>query len=329
MNANGRKSNAMKLKSIRVNSCPFVVQFLLFCLTITLDAAPETFVVDPSKSGAFPSIQKAVDAAVAKPSKSGVIINIAPGTYRERILVPTDLGDVILKGAGADTTKLVFNLAASSLKPDGTPVGTTNSATISFRCPTISASGITFENDFGQGSQALAVALNSNSGTFTNCRFLGWQDTLLLSSGKVSFEKCYLEGHVDFIFGAAAAYFRDCEIHAKSSGYITAASTPETQAFGFVFDHCRVTVAKLEKGTVFLGRPWRPYGSVIWLNCDMGKGISPEGWENWRKPENEKTARYAEFRSTGEGGKAEKRVKWSRQLDEKEAAAITKEVVLK
>ena len=329
MITNLKKSNACITRPIRVNSCPFVVQILLFLFTIALHAEPETFVVDASKSGAFPSIQKAVDAAVAERSKSGVILSIAPGTYRERILIPTEIGDLILKGAGADSTKLVFNLAANSLKPDGTPVGTSNSASISFRCPTISASGITFENDFGQGSQALAVALNSNSGTFTNCRFLGWQDTLLLSSGKYSFEKCYIEGHVDFIFGAAAAYFRDCEIHSKSSGYITAASTPETQAFGFVFDHCRVTVAKLEKGTVFLGRPWRPYGSVTWLNCDMGKGISPDGWENWRKPENEKTARYAEYRSTGEGGKPEKRVKWSRQLDEKEAAAITKDAVLK
>lgn len=329
MNANGRKSDAMKLKSIRVSSCEFVVQLLLVFSTFTLRAEPEAFVVDASKSGAFPSIQKAVDAAVAGRPKDIVVITIAPGTYRERILIPTDIGDLILKGAGADSTKLVFNLAANSLNPDGTPVGTTNSASISFRCPTISASGITFENDFGQGSQALAVALHSNNGTFANCRFLGWQDTLLVSSGKYSFENCYIEGHVDFIFGAAAAYFRDCEIHAKSSGYITAASTPETQAFGFVFDHCRVTVAKLEKGSVFLGRPWRPYGSVIWLNCEMGKGIAPEGWDNWRKPENERTARYAEYRSTGEGARSDRRVKWSRQLDEEEAAVITKEAVLR
>ena len=319
----------MKLKSIRVNSCPFVVQLLLAFLTITLHAAPEILVVDASKSEAFPTIQKAVDVAVAKHSKNGVMITLAPDTYRERILIPSDIGDLILKGAGADTTKLVFNLAAKSLNPDGTPVGTTNSATISFRCPTITASGITFENDFGQGSQALAVALHSNSGTFTDCRFLGWQDTLLASSGRYAFEKCYIEGHVDFIFGAAAVWFHDCEIHAKAAGYLTAASTPETQDFGFVFDHCRVTVAKLEKGTVFLGRPWRPHASVTWLNCRMGEGISPEGWENWRKPENEKTARYAEYRSTGEGGKPGKRVKWSRQLDDHEAATITKDLVLR
>lgn len=294
-----------------------------------LHAAPESFVVDASKSGAFPTVQKAIDAAAAKHPPSGVLITLAPGTYRERILVPTLIGELTLKGAGADNTRIVFNLAANALNPDGSPVGTTNSATISFRCPSVTASGITFENDFGQGSQALAVALHAERGEFSNCRFLGWQDTLLVSSGKYSFEKCYIEGHVDFIFGAATAWFHDCDIHSKSGGYITAASTPQEQPFGFVFDHCRVTVAKLEKGTVFLGRPWRPYGSVTWLNCDMGKGISPEGWENWRKPENEKTARYAEYQSSGEGGKAGKRVKWSRQLDEKEAAAITKQAVLK
>lgn len=298
-------------------------------LATSLHAAPDTFAVDAGKSGAFPTVQKAVDAAVATVPKAPVLITLAPGTYRERVLVPTAIGDLTLKGAGADTTKIVFNLAANAKNPDGTPVGTTNSATVSFRCPSIHASGITFENDFGQGSQALAVALHSERGEFSNCRFLGWQDTLLTSSGKHSFEKCYIEGHVDYIFGAAAAWFHDCDIHSKSAGYITAASTPQEQPYGFVFDHCRITVAKLEKGVVFLGRPWRPYGSVAWLNCEMGKGISPDGWENWRKPENEKTARYAEYRSTGPGGRPDKRVKWSRQLDEKEAAAITREAVLR
>ena len=302
----------------------------LFSLSSTLlYAESNDFLVDPSKGTAFPSMQKAIDAALAKHSKKPVCISISPGTYRERLTFPTAMGDLILKGAGAETTKIVFNLAANSQNPDGTPVGTTNSATVSIRCPSIHVSGITFENDFGQGSQALAVALHSERGEFTNCRFLGWQDTLLASSGKYSFEKCYIEGHVDFIFGAATAYFHDCDIHAKSAGFITAASTPQEQEFGFVFDHCRVTVAKLAKGSVFLGRPWRPYASVTWLNCEMSKGIAPDGWENWRKPENEKTARYSEYLSKGEGGKADKRVKWSRQLDSNQAAAITRDTVLK
>ena len=70
----------------------------------------------------------------------------------------------------------------------------------------------------------------------------------------------------------------------------------------------------MKPASVYLGRPWRPYGATAFIDCQMGPHIRPEGWFNWKNPDNEKTARYAEFGNTGPGADPSKRVAWARQL---------------
>ena len=113
--------------------------------------------------------------------------------------------------------------------------------------------------------------------------------------------------------------FEDCEIHSKANSYVTAASTPQDIAVGYVFRNCRLT-ADPEVNKVYLGRPWRQYAATVFINCEMGKHIRPEGWHNWGKTENELTVRYAEYGSKGDGASTAERVKWSKQLTKKEAA---------
>ena len=60
----------------------------------------------------------------------------------------------------------------------------------------------------------------------------------------------------------------------------------------------------------------------------MGDHIKPQGWDNWRKPENEKTARYAEYKSRGPGANPEQRAPWSKQISDAEAAQYTVENIL-
>jgi pectinesterase len=162
---------------------------------------------------------------------------------------------------------------------------------------------------------------------FRNCRFLGWQDTVLLNRGRHYFENCYIAGHVDFIFGAATAFFERCHIHALKDGYLTAASTPDNQPYGFVFSHCKITAESTNVKT-YLGRPWRAYSAVTFLNTEMSAAVRPEGWHNWNFPEREKTARYAEYGSTGPGANAAARVPWARRLTKSEVKNITPEKVL-
>ncbi|HZL11968.1 MAG TPA: pectinesterase family protein [Prolixibacteraceae bacterium] len=53
-----------------------------------------------------------------------------------------------------------------------------------------------------------------------------------------------------------------------------------------------------------------------------------EGWHNWGKPEAEKTAVFAEYKNTGVGASAAKRVSWSHQLSDTEAFVYTPENIL-
>src|SRR5690606_40242458 len=62
--------------------------------------------------------------------------------------------------------------------------------------------------------------------------------------------------------------FDQCIIHSLRKGYITAASTPMENDFGFVFKNCKLTGAK-EATEVYLGRPWRPYAHTAFINTWM------------------------------------------------------------
>jgi pectinesterase len=209
---------------------------------------------------------------------------------------------------------------------DGKPIGTFKTPSTTIDADDFSAENLTFANSAGPVGQALAIRVDGDRAGFRNCRFLGWQDTILLNRGRQYFENCYIAGHVDFIFGAATAWFEHCEIHALRDGYLTAASTPAEQPFGFVFSHCRLTGEPGVK--TFLGRPWRIYASTIYLNCELSDVVRSQGWSDWNKPEAHKTARYAEFNSSGPGANPAARPDWTKQLTKIEASNITVEKVL-
>jgi pectinesterase len=291
--------------------------------------AGRTLVVASDGSGPYRSVQAAIDAVPAG-NKELLTIHIKPGTYRERIALPRDKVRIRLIGEDALKTMLTFDLNARSLGLDNQPIGTMRSTSTVIWASDFVAENLTFANATPRDvAQALAMAANGDRQVFRHCRFLGWQDTLYVGAGRKYFEDCSIEGGVDFIFGPGTAVFKNCEIHSKRQGYVTAASTPREVARGFVFIDCRLTGANdLTPRTVYLGRPWRDYASVTFLHCTMGAHLRPEGWHNWQKPEREKTARYSEYGSIGPGATGE-RVGWSHQLKEGEAEAITLQAVLK
>ncbi len=162
--------------------------------------------------------------------------------------------------------------------------------------------------------------------------------------GRHCFRGCMIQGDVDFIFGGGTAWFEDCVLFSKlpepqatsqSSqpspqttpvhGYITAASTPEGQPFGYVFRNCRLE-SDCPPGTVMLGRPWREWAKTVYLNCELGAHIHPAGWADWGKPHGH--FYYGEYRSTGPGASPETRADFSCQLTDAEAAEYSMERVL-
>jgi pectinesterase len=289
--------------------------------------APVELVVAADGSAKYRTVQEAVMAVPAGTAESPVVIRIRPGTYREIVYVQREKRFFKFVGEDAARTVITYDLNANIKGVDGKPIGTFRTPSVQIDADDFTAENITFENSAGPVGQALAVRVDGDRVVFRNCRFLGWQDTMLLNRGRHYFEDCYIAGHVDFIFGAATAFFERCHIHALKDGYLTAASTPDNQPFGFVFSRCRIT-AETPAVKTYLGRPWRAYSAVTFLDTEMSEAVRPEGWHNWNFPERENTARYAEFGSTGPGAKAAARVPWARKLTKSEAKAITPQKVL-
>ena len=296
-------------------------------LLVALVAKAQTnLYVAADGSAPFKSVQAAIMAVPSGSRENPVVIHIRPGFYQELIYVQREKCFFRLVGENPTNTILSFNLFAGMTNQDGKPIGTFKTPATTIDSDDFSAENLTFANSAGPVGQALAIRVDGDRAGFRNCHFLGWQDTILLNRGRQYFEKCYIAGHVDFIFGAATAWFEQCEIHALRDGYLTAASTPADQPFGFVFSHCRLTGEPGVK--TFLGRPWRIYASTIYLNCEMSNVVRPQGWFDWNKPEAHTTARYAEFNSGGPGGNPAARPVWTRQLTESEASKITVKKVL-
>jgi polygalacturonase len=293
-------------------------------------------------SGDFASVQQAIDAL---PDSGGRIL-IKPGVYRE--VVEVSRPHVHLIGDVHAPEKVVMVNDRSA----GTSGGTFNSYTFAVTADDFVAEGITFANDFSmrnpgatQGAQAVALAVRGDRAVFRNVRVLGAQDTLLAAAkscesdtgpcvpSRQYFADCYIEGHVDFIFGDAKTAFHNCEIHAvpHKTVYLAAQSKryPE-QDSGYVFDHCRITAAP-GVDEVFLGRPWRRYSTVVFLDTEMPAAIAPAGWHEWHAGETHslETAYYAEFHSTGPGANPSAREPHSHQLSPEDAARFRPEMFLR
>jgi pectinesterase len=291
-------------------------------------SAQTNLYVSADGSNQFKTVQEAINAVPQDTSLTNpCIIHIKAGTYKELIQAQREKRFVRLVGENAEATVLTYNLNAKMPGLDGKPIGTFRTPSTIIDADDFTAENLTFENSAGPVGQALAIRVDGDRVVFRNCRFLGWQDTILLNRGRQCFEGCYVAGHVDFIFGGATAFFEKCHIHCLTNGYITAASTPQEQPFGFVFSNCRITGESPGVRT-YLGRPWRPFSSVTYLNTEMSGVIQPAGWNNWRDPARENTVRHAEFNSTGPGADPKARVSWARQLTPEQAKAITVEKVL-
>lgn len=294
-------------------------------LIITINVSGQKkIMVAKDGSGNYKTIQAALDAAPSN-NKKPTTIYIKKGIYKEVITVDATKKFISLVGEDKNNTIITFNNHAGTKLPNGDTVNTWTSATTFIYGNDFHAQNLTFENNAGfTAGQAIAVRVEGNRASFKNCSMVGFQDVLFLSGSGVKqfFKDCYIEGTTDFIFGAATAVFKNCHIHSKKNSHVTAASTNSIIPYGFVFFNCRLT-ADTGINKVSLGRPWSPTASVTYINCRMDKHIIPEGWNNWKNPANEATARYAEYKSTGPGANPAQRVKWSKQLSDEEVKRYT------
>lgn len=290
-----------------------IVFLLLPAAALASGFDPKKADITVSADGDIKTVQAAIDR-VPEGNTKRFVIYIKPGVYKEQVRIPASKPYITFIGDSAETTRLTFDL---SNKAAGS---TSASYSVYIGGHDFYAENISFENSFGTGSQAVAVLAEADRVVFKKCRFLGWQDTLYAKGGRQYYYDSYIEGHVDFIFGQAAAVFENCVIHSKGDGYIAAPMRfADTETSGYVFIRSKLTGENIDKG-VYLGRPWRAFGRTIYIETEMGAHIRPEGWNNWSDPAREKTAYFAEYGSTGAGGIQDKRVSWMHQLRAEEAA---------
>ncbi|MDR1735935.1 MAG: pectin esterase [Oscillospiraceae bacterium] len=286
------------------------------------------------------------EALLSVPYGTSAVISIAPGVYREKLFV--DKSDILLRGAGSDKTTIVWDDGGFQPHPDGHKKGTFRSYTLFLGGGRVAVENLTVANTAGDGrvaGQAIAAYVDAERAFFQNVRLLGRQDTLFcaplpeaerekrgfcgprhLTPRKPStqyYKNCYIEGDVDFIFGGADALFEDCEICSLDrgediNGYVTAPSG-SADGLGFVFYRCRFT-SDCPPGTVYLGRPWRPYGKTALLNCAIDAHIHPEGWSRWKDGPDE--AQFREYACDGPGSGTQNRAPWARRLSENDAREL-------
>ncbi len=311
-----------------------IIISLLALLALTASAAnkydnPDTLVVARDGTGEFRNVDDAIEVCRAFMDYHKVIY-VKKGVYKEKLIIPSWLTNIEICGEDRDNTVITWDDHANiktQERPNG--MGTFRTYTLKIEGSHITLKNITVENNSARLGQAVALHTEGDCLTFVNCRFLGHQDTVYtgVAGSRQLFNNCYIEGTTDFIFGPGTAWFENCEIHSKADSYITAASTPADQPYGYVFHNCRLT-ADPNVTKVYLGRPWRDYGYTLFMECELGSHIRPEGWHHWQK-EREQTARYLEYNNSGAGAETKARVTWSRQLTKKEAQKITIQEVIK
>jgi len=288
----------------------------------------------------FTTIQDAIDH-VRDFAEYPVVIQIHPGTYFEKVIIPNNKRNIILRGFDKENTIISYNDYSGKKLPSKDING--REAHTTYTTYTLRVAGddcvvenLTIENTAGRVGQAVALHAEGDRIKVLNCNIFGNQDSFYLSKAgvRVFVSNTHIKGTTDFIFGATTAFFQDCIIESLSNSYITAASTTEHEAYGFVFHKCNLVAADANVNKVFLGRPWRPYAKTVFIECGLGSHITSKGWDPWAGDKNfvdkHKTAYYAEYKNNGAGANdLSQRVEWSHQLTDAEATQYTINTIFK
>lgn len=312
-----------------------ILFFVLICsakLLAQTATYPASLTVAKDGNGNFKTIQEAINS-IRDLSQVEVTIFIKSGLYNEKLVIPSWKTHISLIGESNKNTIITNNDYTGKDYPGKDPSGkhqymTFTSYTVLVQGAHFRAENLTIQNTAGRVGQAVALHVEGDRVIIKNCRLLGNQDTLYLATGtsRQYYQDCYIEGTTDFIFGEATVVFQNCTIKSLVNSYITAAATTLHQQFGFVLFNCKL-IGDTGATKVYLGRPWRPHAKTVFINCELGSHIVPEGWNPWKGdamfPDKEKTAYYAEYGNTGPGSAVAGRVSWSKQLTRKQAKRYT------
>ncbi|KAI3855254.1 hypothetical protein MKX03_026112 [Papaver bracteatum] len=294
---------------------------LLICLfTLLKVCSSQSFhnlTVATDGSGDYRTINEAVEASPSM-SRSPYVIRIRKGSYKENVLIPQNKRNLVFRGEGMLTTKIIGHRSNAS------GYGTQDSATLIVLGDGFMARDIAIVNTAGpNGHQAVALISEADRCVFYRCRFEGYQDTLYAKINRQFYRECDILGTVDFIFGQSTTVLQNCNIYCRrpnqgQSITITADGRDTLKINSeIVLHNCSILASKgLERVKnhfrSYFGRPWRSYSTTIVMQSYIGDFISGEGWLPWSINDNKtlSTLTYIEYRNRGPGAKTKGRVKW-------------------
>lgn len=292
-------------------------------------------------------LSPACDLSEAINSSNADVIRLTKGVYRQKTEILRD--NITVIGEGHDTV-LTFDDYARKIHADGKEYNTFRTYTLCVTGNNVRLENFTVENsnvDPATVGQCVALSVHGDNFTAVNMNLTSTQDTVFLSpfpddlivryrgfipqrqlykeGGNVHlFENCRISGTVDFIFGCAEAYFKDCEIVSRNDtrnlGFVAAPAHPLAAERGFTFLNCAFISEGAENATVYLARPWRDFGKCDFINCKLGSHIKSELFDKWNDTERDKSARFSYYGLDCDF-KAQP-VPWSAQLSETQVKNI-------
>ncbi|KAL4333026.1 hypothetical protein GQ457_07G010650 [Hibiscus cannabinus] len=276
--------------------------------------------VDINGSGHFRSVQDAVDA-VSENNRKNILIQISPGNYVEKVVVPATKPYITFQGAGRDSTFIEWHDRACDRGANGQQLRTYRTASVTVYANYFSARNISFKNTAPapkpgmQGWQAVAFRISGDKAYFSGCGFYGAQDTLCDDAGRHYFKQCYIEGSIDFIFGNGRSMYKDCELHSIATRFGSIAAhdrnTPDEKT-GFAFVNCTVTGT----GPLYVGRAMGQYSRIVYAYTYFDDLVAHGGWDDWGHVNNKnKTVFFGVYKCWGPGAAAVGGVSRARELD--------------
>lgn len=300
-----------------------ILIFLLLGVFSFSKAQVFDFIIDKDGNGDFTTITEAI-TNIPDNSDNKTLFFIKNGLYEEKIHMPASKKNVSFIGESAEG--VIFSWGDYQGK-DG--MFGAESYTFLSEGEDFYMENITVVNSYGVGSQAVAIRTTGDKQIYKNCIFKGHQDTYYAHKNRQYNFKCHIEGTVDFIYGDATAVFDSCSIHSLASGYVTAPADSKMISqlsdgkfiHGYLFKGCNITASQnVADNSVYLGRPWQSDASCVYINCTLGKHITPKGWNEW-SDNNHLSAVFGEYNSKNPDGTLvdiSQRAEWSRQLTEQE-----------
>ncbi|MDE7440007.1 MAG: pectin esterase [Clostridia bacterium] len=279
-------------------------------------------------------------------SSDAEVIYLSKGIYNQKTEILRD--NLTIIGEGRETV-LTFADFANKIHADGKEYNTFRTYTLCVTGNNIRLENFTVENsntDPERVGQCVALSVHGDNFTALNMNLVSTQDTLFLSpfpddlvvryrgfipqrqlykeGGNTHlFKNCRISGTVDFIFGCAEAYFKNCEIislkDTRDIGFVAAPAHPLHAERGFTFIDCDFKSDGANAQTVYLARPWRDFGKCAFINCKLGNHVNGGLFDKWNDTDRDKSARFYYFGLDCEQANP---VGWGRKLTAEQANDI-------